>query len=141
MRPRGFTRIETMIALVVAATAPAIILANVRALMQRAEQEQRLMRGGGQLLNDMVLVRLDQPPRPLQKLESDRVVLSADDEGKTPPINVFNFSLAGETPIPSVQLAFTPYQRFSLERDGRTLSFLAKRLIPPRNGHSVAVPP
>ena len=133
---RGFTLIETMLALVVAAFSATVILANTRALMQRAEQEQRLVRGGGQLLNDVVLAKLGQPPRPIQELERDRTVLSANDGGKTPPVGVYNFSLSGERPLPPVQLAFTPFQRFALERDGLAISYLAKGLPPPSTWHS-----
>lgn len=58
---RGFTLIETLIALVVAATAAAVILAQLRVLVARAEQERAHEMAVLRLLNESVRLSLGSP--------------------------------------------------------------------------------
>ena len=130
-RERGFTLIETLIALVIAAAAAAIILSQVRTLMLRAEKEQAHQLALLQLLNDSLRLsyRGLQATAPL--IEQDRLVMQAPVAGQDDPlqVEVRNFSVQGEV-LPPVPLAYTPFQLFGVSRDRYTLHALAPGLKP-----------
>ena len=118
-RQRGFTLIETLVALVIAAAAAAVILSQVRTLMLRAEKEQAHQLAVLQLLNDSLRVShggFTNAAAP--RIEEDALLL---DTGNTPdrampPVRVRNFSLRGEK-LPPISFAYTQFQLFTTERD------------------------
>ena len=138
-RERGFTLIETLIALVIAAAAAAIILSQVRTLMLRAEKEQAHQLALLQLLNDSLRLsyRGLQATAPL--IEQDRLVMQAPVAGQDDPlqVEVRNFSVQGEV-LPPVPLAYTPFQLFGVSRDRYTLHALAPGLKPSVDALSAA---
>ena len=118
-RQRGFTLIETLVALVIAAAAAAVILSHVRTLMLRAEKEQSHQLAVLQLLNDSLRVShggfvYAAAPR----IEEDALLLDVGSTpyGAIPPVRVRNFSLRDEK-LPPVSFAYTPFQLFATERD------------------------
>ena len=136
---RGFTLIETLIALVIAATAAAIIFSQLRTLTLRAEKEQAHQLALLQLLNDSLRLsyRGLQATSPL--IEQDRLLLQAPVAGQEDPlrVEVRNFSVGGEV-LPPVSIAYTPFQLFGVSRNRYTLHALAPGLKPAADALSAA---
>jgi prepilin-type N-terminal cleavage/methylation domain-containing protein len=132
-RSAGFTLIETLVALTIAAAAAAVILSYVRTLMLRAEREQAHQLAAMRLLNDgMRLVYGGAQDTGEPRLERDRLVFLPRDTapGAMPPVEVRNFSPLGET-LPAVGLAYTPFQLYGVEREGYRLHRIGPGLAPP----------
>ena len=128
-RSRGFTLIETLVALVIAATAAAVILSQVRTLMLRAEKEQSHQLAVLQLLNDSLRVSYgDRTPSIPPRIERDVLVLDAQDP--MPTVKVQNFSVRGEQ-LPPVSFAYTPFQLFVTERDRYAIHAASAALASP----------
>jgi prepilin-type N-terminal cleavage/methylation domain-containing protein len=130
----GFTLIETLVALVIAAAGAAVILAHVRSLMLRAEREQAHQFAVLRLLNDSLrLVHGGAQAVEAPRLEKDRLVIVQRGTVREAllPVLVRNFSPLGET-LPAVGLAYTPFQVFSVERDIYALHRIGPALPPPQ---------
>lgn len=137
MRPRGFTLLETLVALVVAATAAAIILSFTRAQYQRAVKEREHAGAVTRVLNNAVRLNLHHwrawpmtPGNGSLTLESPTVTTEATRPG---PVDVRNFLLRSAELMPPIEIAYTPLQEFYVgETAGRySLSFIAAALPPP----------
>ena len=129
----GFTLIETLVALAIAAAAAAVILGHVRTLMLRAEREQAHQLAVLRLQNDWLrLVHGGARDAEAPRLEGDRLVVFSRETGRDapPPVVVRNFSPLGE-PLPAVGLAYTPFQVFAVERDRYALHRIGPSLAPP----------
>lgn len=143
MRTHGFTLIEVLVALVVAAMAAAVVLSFTRTQYLRAAQERTYATAVTQLVNDAVRLRitdwrewvfeLPQPPERAGRLTAppwaagDSVVINAN-------LGVDNFVLFSQDHVPPLAIAYTPIQRFSLSETarGNTVAFLAAALPPPQ---------
>lgn len=116
-RQRGFTLLETLVALVIAAAAAAVILSFIRTLMLRAEKEQAHQLAAMQLLNDSVRAEHFRATAAQPRLDGDTLLLDGQpDEGGWPQIRVRNFSVRGEK-LPPISFAYTSFQLFITERD------------------------
>ncbi len=132
-RQRGFTLIETLVALVIAAAAAAVILSHVRTLMLRAEKEQSHQLAVLQLLNDSLRVSYGSfANAPAPRLDGDTLLLDAGStpDGAMPPVRVRNFSPQGEK-LPPISFAYTPFQLFATERDRYAINAVSAALPSP----------
>lgn len=132
-RQRGFTLIETLVALVIAAAAAAVILSHVRTLMLRAEKEQSHQLAVLQLLNDSLRVSYGSfTNAPAPRLDGDTLLLDAGSapDGAMPPVRVRNFSPRGEK-LPPISFAYTPLQLFTTERDRYAINAISAALPSP----------
>lgn len=132
-RQRGFTLIETLVALVIAATAAAVILSHVRTLMLRSEKEHSHQLAVLQLLNDSLRASRSNPAASLPpRIERDALVLDAGGthEPVMSPVKVRNFSMNGEK-LPPVSFAYTPFQLFAVERDRYAIHAVSAALASP----------
>jgi len=139
---RGFTLIETLVALVIAAIAAAVILSQVRTLMLRAEKEQSHQLAVLQLLNDSLRVShggFANPPAP--RLEQDALLIDARaaNNEKTPLIKVRNFLLNDEK-LPPISFAYTPFQLYIAEQDRYALHFVSAALPSPTVAEAAPAP-
>lgn len=117
-----------MVALAVSATAAVVILAMVRSMYQHAEREQSLSREAIALGNDLVRMKMsDWREGSLQPDGEAAILLPSRDIG-LPPLRVNNFSVRGETALPPVAAAHTPYQLFTFARDRYSVSFIGLAL-------------
>ena len=137
----GFTLIEVLVAMTITAISATVILAYVRSLMQRAEREQahqlavlRLMNDGQRLVHGGGSAS-DEP-----RLEGDKLLIAPLNPvpGSPPPVQVHNFSLRSE-PLPAVGLAYTPFQLYSVAREGYTLHRLGPGLPPPPGAAQISI--
>ena len=132
---RGFTLIETLVALVIAAIAAAVILSQVRTLMLRAEKEQSHQLAVLQLLNDSLrathggFAKLAVP-----RLEQDELQIEAqavvNDEKALPLVKVRNF-LPNGGKLPPISFAYTPFQLFITEQDRYAIHSVSAALPSP----------
>ncbi|HEY6898506.1 MAG TPA: prepilin-type N-terminal cleavage/methylation domain-containing protein [Rhodocyclaceae bacterium] len=127
MRTRGFTLIEVLVALTVAGAAAAVILAQIHGLMRRADQERRHQDMVSGLLNDSARLAAIVIAEAHQQLGDEKISLQPSGQG-LPTVEVSNISVAGEKVLPPIRIAYTPFQRYSVVREGRALSFLAPAL-------------
>ena len=132
-RQHGFTLIETLVALVIAAAAAAVILSHVRTLMLRAEKEQAHQLAVLQLLNDSLRVsygRFANAGTP--RLEDNALLLdvAATRGAAMAPVRVSNFSPTGEK-LPPISFAYTTFQLFSIGRDRYAINAVSAALPSP----------
>lgn len=121
---RGFTLIETLIALVVAATAAAIILSQLRGLVARVEQERVHELAVFRLLNESARLSLGSPGgEVLAPVDAETLQINYRDPA-WPVVTVRNFSATGEA-VPPLVLAYTPFQLYSLSAGSYVLSVVA----------------
>ena len=137
----GFTLLEVLVALVIAAIAAAIILTHVRTLMLRAEKEQAHQLTVMQLLNDSAYFRPGEIPLDTAVTQDKEALIvrlppGAGREALT--VRVSNFTMNGEV-NPPIDLAYTPFQRFEIRRDRYTLSVIGLSLKPPQNTQPASV--
>jgi len=136
----GFTLIETVVALVVLAIGAGVVLQHLRSLIVRAEKEQAYVIEAMQLLNESSRL----PHWPLTSMQllttregtglyAQRLTMTWPGLPNAPAVEVKNFSLIDQ-PLPPLDLAYTPGQRFILEKGRLTLSRLAPSLTPPNSG-------
>lgn len=139
MRAGGFTLIETLVALVVATTAATVIFASVRALLQRAEQEQRQLSSAVSTLNASVLYATFAPyPNPLLTPNVEHVEVQPTDS-QLPAMRVRNFSVLGDKVLPPVSVAYTPFQAYTTTTDERfAITMIAGSL--PHEGNKAVRP-
>lgn len=121
---RGFTLIETLIALVVAATAAAVILGQLRVLVARAEQERTHELAVLRLLNETTRLSLGSPgDERLEPVDADRLQIHYRDP-LWPVVTVRNFAANGEK-VPPLLLAYTPFQLYTVSEGAYALSVVA----------------
>lgn len=132
-RQRGFTLIETLLALVVAAFAAAVISAMVRGLYDHAVRQARVENQVLALINQSV--RLQHLPwREGVPHEENGELSLLPASADIPLVKVANHQLREGMPVPPRNLAYTPFQIFSVAGtldDGQSLHFLAPALTPP----------
>ena len=129
-RGRGFTLIETLVALLIAAIGAAVVLSHVRTLMLRSEREQAHQVATLQLLNDSLRLAHGGPPVSAPRLERDDLLIEGAPEDDAPTVRVRNFSVSGAT-LPPISIAYTPFQLFGVSRDRYTLEAIAPALKSP----------
>lgn len=133
---RGFTLIETLVALVIAATASAIILGHVRTLMLRAEKERSHQSAVLQAINDSL--RLSRATVTVASLrsrpEKDCLVLDGYElsQRELSAVQACNIAVRGEPP-PPITFAYTPFQSFGVSRGQYSLYFVSPALPTPDN--------
>jgi prepilin-type N-terminal cleavage/methylation domain-containing protein len=130
-RARGFTLLETLVALVIAATAAAVISAFLRGILARVQKEQEHQVAVLRLLNQTALLRVSALTDARWVYEKELLrLLPARPE--LPEVVVRNYlpDDAG-IPLPPIELAFTPYQRLTVESGRHTLQFLRPALPSP----------
>ena len=139
-REGGFTLLEVLVALIIAAIAAAVILSQVRTLMLKAEKEQAHQIAATQLLNDALRISPGVISADV-RVRQDKDALIIEPAGsagrETQVVRVSNFSLNNEK-LPPIDLAYTPFQRFEIKRDRYSLSAIAPALKPPASGTSPA---
>ena len=127
---RGFTLIETLIALVVAATAAAVILAQLRTLVARAEQERAHELAVLRLLNESARLSLGSPGgERLEPVDNDSLKIHYRDPA-WPVVTVRNFSATGQQ-APPLLLAYTPFQLYTVSEPPYALSLVAPAIRRP----------
>lgn len=120
----GFTLIETLIALVVAATAAAAILSQLRGLVARVEQERAHELAVLQLLNESARLSFGSPGgERIETVDEERLRIIYADPAR-PVVTVRNFSARNQR-IPPVALAYTPFQVYTLSERNHEFSLLA----------------
>jgi prepilin-type N-terminal cleavage/methylation domain-containing protein len=130
---QGFTLLETLVALVVAATAAAVISAFLRGIVARVEKEQLHQLAVMQLMNKTALLQAA-PLMDARWVYDKDVLRLLSTYPELPEVEVRNYSPEdGSTgiPLPPIDLAFTPYQRLSVQVDRYTLQFLRPALPSP----------
>jgi len=134
----GFTLIETLVALVVAATAAAVILAQVRGLFLRAEREQAAERATIAVLNGIAQLAGTDGDAPGSWRaggtvpHEDALRLTQPPEDLAAEVAIVNFTVTGSArEIPPVEVAYTPFQRIAVTSGGRELCYLAPALKSP----------
>lgn len=140
MKARGFTLIEVLVALTVAGAAAAVILAQIHGLMRRADQERRHQDMVSGLLNDSARLAATVIAEARQELGDEKITLHPGGRD-LPMVEVSNVSVAGEKVLPPIRIAYTPFQRYAVVREGRELSFLAPALPATATVHSHQPPP
>lgn len=135
MRPAaGFTLIETLVALVVAATAASVVLALTHSHYRRAAQSRSLADAVTAMLNDSAALSAgtwrEGTLAQGTGLEASAEWRLVPADKTLPPLQVENIEIAGN-PAPPVGVAFTPFQRFGIARDGLSLWLIAPSLPPP----------
>lgn len=123
-RSQGFTLIETLIALVVAATAAAVILTQLRGLVAREEQVRRHEMSVLRLLNESVWLSLGSPGGERVVQEDPFTLRIFYPDPARPPVQVHNFSADGRK-VPPLALAYTPFQRYSVATESYEFSVVA----------------
>ncbi len=137
-REEGFTLLETLVALIVAAMAAAVIAAAVRGEFQRAEMHRRHASAAIEAANRFTVVRQTDWRSWQASPDHEKILLGASlrraDDPWPGTIEVYNHSLQAQSSLPPPEAAYTPLQRVSVtEADGRyALSFIAPSLPPPR---------
>ena len=119
-RSRGFTLIETLVALVVAATAASVILAMTRGMYQRAEQQRSRGQAISRLTNDVVRLGATDWRKGAMRIGADRVeMVPAIGAEFSPELVGRNFAVRDGYPLPPIEIAFTPVQEFVMrDRQG-----------------------
>lgn len=138
MTSKGFTLIETLVALTLAATAAAIMLASVRGLFLRAEQARTHEVAVVTLLNDLTRIAHAHWRNGQLETHPDNMVLATPE---LPTIQVDNATIRAGQPAPPLAVAFTPFQRYSLHSQRHALSFLAPSLPSPVNTQGLSATP
>lgn len=139
MTSRGFTLVETLIALVVAASAAAVVFALLRGLMDRAAREQAHALSAMRLLNDATLAAKLPRDTAQQHVDGDRLWLDFGNPS-APRMEVRNARVhTGKSVLPPVRAAFTPFQTFHVGDDRFQFTFIAPALLSPEAGR-IAVP-
>lgn len=139
---RGFTLIETLVALVLATIAAAVVLEQVHSLMQRAEREQSHQLAAMQLLNDSLRMSNGGiSDFPIPRLEKDHLVIEPYDSNDLglPVIEVRNYSVRNEA-LPPIEFAYTPFQSFEVSRDRYTLHALRPGIKAPESAATETLP-
>lgn len=128
---RGFTLLETLLALMVAAVAATVIIAMLRGLMDRANREQRHLHAAMQLVNEAARARSLPLNEATPKFENKRLHLIFRDPN-LPAVEVRNINvLGGKSQLPPIEAAYTPFQSFHLSKDKYSIAFLAPALDSP----------
>ena len=130
-RTQGFTLLETLVALVIAATAAAVISAFLRGIIARVQKEQEHQVAVLRLLNQPALLRVSAliDARWVYEKEVLRLLPARPE---LPEVVVRNYLPDdGGIPLPPIELAFTPYQRLTIEAGRHTLQFLRPALPSP----------
>ena len=134
---RGFTLLETLVALVIAATAAGIILTHVRTLMVRAEKEHDHQSAVLQVINDSLrLSRTTVTPASLHlRPEKDCLMLEGYElsQHDLTAVQACNIAIKGEV-LPPITFAYTPFQSFGVSRGQYSLYFVSPSLPSPDNG-------
>lgn len=129
--------IETVVALVILAIGAGVVLQHLRSLIVRAEKEQAYVIEAMQLLNEST--RLPHWPEVNRQLATtregtglyaQRLTMTWPSFVTAPSVDVRNFSLVDGV-LPPLDLAYTPGQRFVLEKGRLTLSRVGPSLPPP----------
>ena len=127
---QGFTLIETLIALVVAATAAAVILGQLRGLVARVEQERRHELAVLRLLNDSARLSLGSPGgETLAPVDASSLTIHYRDPA-WPVVTVRNFSATTQK-VPPLVLAYTPFQLYTASEGIYALSVVAPAIRRP----------
>jgi prepilin-type N-terminal cleavage/methylation domain-containing protein len=141
---RGFTLIETLIALVIAASAAAVILAQLRGLVARVDQERSHELAVLRLLNASARLALGSPGgERVEPADKDSLRIHYLDP-TWPEVTVRNFSSTGQA-VPPVVFAYTPFQIFTVSEGPYALSLVAPGIprpdaIPPPPATSTPAP-
>lgn len=125
----GFTILEVLVALVIAATASAIIFSHLRTLVDLNIRVRQHQQDVTVTLNEAAyLLAPDWGQSARVSLGDDRVTIALRDEF-APSLYVSNFSLEADDELPPLTRAFTPYQIYRVQPGKRyDVSFLFPNL-------------
>lgn len=130
-RQGGFTLLETLVALVIAATAAAVISAFLRGIVARVIKEQEHQVAVLRLLNQTALLRVA-PLNDARWVYEQDVLRLLPAQPELPEVVVRNYLPEDYgIPPPPIELAFTPYQRLTVQAGRHTLQFLRPALPSP----------
>jgi len=111
----GFTILEVLVALVIAATASAIIFSHLRTLTDLNVRLRQHQQDVTLTLNEAAyLLAPDWGQRAQATLGDENVAITLRDE-LSPTLFVSNFSLKEDDELPAVSRAFTPYQVYRVQ--------------------------
>jgi prepilin-type N-terminal cleavage/methylation domain-containing protein len=111
----GFTILEVLVALVIAATASAIIFSHLRTLVDLNIRVRQHQQDVTVTLNEAAyLLAPDWGQRARVSLGDDRVTIALRDKF-APSLYVSNFSLEADDELPPLTRAFTPYQIYRVQ--------------------------
>jgi prepilin-type N-terminal cleavage/methylation domain-containing protein len=114
-RQDGFTILEVMVALVIAATASAIIFSHLRALVDLNIRVRQHQQDVTITLNEAAYLLAPDWGQQARFSLTDREVAIALRDKFSPSLFVSNFSLEAKDDLPSVSRAFTPYQVYRVQ--------------------------
>ena len=120
----GFTLIETMVALMIAATAAALILTQLRGMIARVDQERQHELDALRVLNQSAWFAIGSPgDEKLVPVDETSMRIQYRDPER-PAVTVRNFS-APSNDVPPIVLAYTPFQQYSISAGNYSLSLIA----------------
>jgi prepilin-type N-terminal cleavage/methylation domain-containing protein len=126
---RGFTLLETLIAMVILAMAAGVVLQHVRTIMDYVRRAQLHYRDADRMLNEAAELGLTDFKGLDVVMRDGHIDLVRRGESK-PVVEVFNLPYGGAT-IP-IDRAYSPFQLFRLPGEqGRDLPLVMPGLTPP----------
>jgi prepilin-type N-terminal cleavage/methylation domain-containing protein len=126
---RGFTLLETLIAMVILAMASGVVLQHVRTIMDYVRRAQLHFRDADRMLNETAEFGLSDFKGLDVIMRDGHIDLARRGESK-PVVEVFNLPYGGTT-IP-IDRAYSPFQLFLLPGEqGRDLPLIMPGLTPP----------
>lgn len=126
----GFTLVEVLVALLIVAGASAAILGYLRSLLQYQERFGAQQTVTSRLLNQVAMLHLGSlTGARLEYVGADARLVPPD--SSSPALTLSNFSIEGKR-VPPVEIAYTPWQVYTLTEAQRTLPLLMTGLPPPR---------
>lgn len=128
----GFTLLETLVALVVAATAAAVVSAFLRGIISRVEKEQEHQLAVLRLVNRAAVLRTSPLVETRWVYEQNDVLRLVPSRPELPEIEVRNYLPEGSgVPPPPIEIAFTTYQQMTVRENRYGLHFLRPALPSP----------
>lgn len=125
----GMTLMEVLVALVILASAAAVILTHTRTLLDHSRRLRAQDEDAQATLNRVGLLRLAEPGRLRVEAEGDHLRL---EEGPLRLAEIRNFAVDGQTDLPPIDQAYTPYQIYSLSQGRYAIRLILPSLPPPQ---------
>jgi prepilin-type N-terminal cleavage/methylation domain-containing protein len=125
----GMTLMEVLVALVILASAAAVILTHTRTLLDHSRRLRAQDEDAQATLNRVGLLRMAEAGRLRVEAEIDHLRL---EEGPLRLAEIRNFAVDGQTDLPPIDQAYTPYQIYSLSQGRYAIRLVLPSLPSPQ---------